>query len=475
MIDTAIIGAGFAGICAAIHLRKAGRSFVVLEKSDGIGGTWRDNTYPGCACDVPSHLYSFSFAPNPRWTRMYAPQPEILDYLERITDEYQLRPHMRFGCELTSAKWDGAAWQLTLANGEKLAARWLVLGVGALSRPAYPEIPGLERFGGKVFHSARWDHSYDFGGKTVAVVGTGASAIQFVPQIVPRVGKLHVFQRTPPWVLPRPDRGIKPLERRLFASAPLLQKLYRYLIYWTSELRVCGFAIDPRLMKLVARLGRSHLSHQVRDPELREKLTPKYLPGCKRILMANDYYPALAQPNVEVVTDSIREITATGVVTCDGKERAIDAILCGTGFRVTDLITPMKVIGRDGVDLNDAWRDGAEAHLGTTVTGFPNMFVLAGPNTGLGHSSMVFMIESQTRYLLDCMRVAGDRTAEVRAEAQAAFNRKLQPRLDGTVWSSGCRSWYLDPNGKNVVLWPGFTFEFWMRTRRIVRNDYRFE
>jgi cation diffusion facilitator CzcD-associated flavoprotein CzcO len=365
-------------------------------------------------------------------------------------------------------------WQLELADGEKLAARWLVFGIGALSRPTYPDIPGLDRFQGKMFHSARWDHSYDLSGKTVAVVGTGASAIQFVPQIVPRVGKLHLFQRTPPWVLPRPDRAITPREQKWFAAAPITQRLYRYWIYWASELRVCGFALDPRLMKLVARLGRWHLSQQVPDHELRKKLTPQYLPGCKRILMANDYYPALSQPHVEVVTDAIREITPRGVLTDDGHERKVDAILCGTGFRVSDLITPMEVIGRDGRDLNACWRDGAEAHLGTTIAGFPNLFLLAGPNTGLGHSSMVFMIESQTRYLMDCMRVAGDKTAEVRAEAQAKFNRKLQPRLDHTVWSTGCRSWYLDKSGKNVALWPGFTFEFWLRTRRIARGDYHF-
>jgi cation diffusion facilitator CzcD-associated flavoprotein CzcO len=474
MMDVAIIGAGFAGICAGIHLKKANKSFVILEKSDGVGGTWRDNHYPGCACDVPSHLYSFSFAQNPRWTRMYAPQSEILEYLERVTDEYGLRPSMRFGKELRRARWDGAAWQLELGDGEKLAARWLVAGVGALSRPSLPDIPGLDRFQGKMFHSARWDHSYDLDGKTVAVVGTGASAIQFVPQIVPRVGKLHLFQRTPPWVLPRPDRAITPRERKWFAALPFTQRAYRYWIYWASELRVCGFTIDPRLMKLVARVGRWHLAKQIPDRELRKKLTPNYLPGCKRVLMANDYYPALAQPHVEVVTDSIREITPRGVVTEDGRERAVDAILCGTGFSVSEYLAPMEVIGRDGVDLNQRWRDGAEAHLGTTVAGFPNLFILAGPNTGLGHSSMVFMIESQTRYLLDCMRVAGDRTAEVRVEAQAKFNRKLQPRLDHTVWSSGCRSWYLDKSGKNVALWPGFTFEFWLRTRRIARRDYHF-
>jgi cation diffusion facilitator CzcD-associated flavoprotein CzcO len=474
MIDTAIIGAGFAGICAAIHLKKEGRSFLVLEKDDGVGGTWRANHYPGCACDVPSHLYSFSFAPNPGWTRWYAPQSEILEYLERVTDEYGLRPQMRLKKELSRAEWDGGAWQLQFTDGEQLRARWLVLGVGALSRPAWPDIPGFHDFTGQVFHSARWDHSYDLAGKTVAVIGTGASAIQFVPQIVPRVARLHLFQRTPPWILPRPDRAITPLERTAFAFLPVSQRLYRYWIYWKSELRVCGFTIDKRLMNWVASVCRRHIANQVRDRELRRKLTPSYLPGCKRVLLANDYYPAVSQPHVELVTDPIRRITPRGVVTDDGRERAVDAILCGTGFRVTDLISPMKIIGRGGVDLNDEWRNGAEAHLGTTVAGFPNLFMLAGPNTGLGHSSMVFMIEAQMRYVVDCMRVAGRRSAEVRADAQAAFNRKLQPRLDHSVWSSGCKSWYLDSNGKNVALWPGFTFEFWLRTRRIARDDYIF-
>jgi cation diffusion facilitator CzcD-associated flavoprotein CzcO len=475
MIDVAIIGAGFAGICAGIHLKKAGRSFVILEKSDGVGGTWRDNHYPGCACDVRSHLYSFSFAPNPRWTRMYAPQGEILEYLERVTDQYQLRPFMRFHKELLRAEWDGSSWQLQMADGEKLAARWLVLGVGALSRPALPDIPGLDRFSGKVFHSARWDHSFALDGKTVAVIGTGASAIQFVPQIVPRVAKLHLFQRTPPWVLPRPDRGISAFERKLFAAAPFFQRLYRWWIYWKQEMFVWPFVFAPNMMQLAAKWGRRHIRRHIADPELRKKLTPKYLPGCKRVLMANDYYPSLAQPHVEVVTDGIREITASGVVTEDGRERGVDAILLGTGFRTTDLVTPMTIRGKNGVDLNQEWQNGAEAHLGTTVAGFPNLFMLAGPNTGLGHSSMVFMIEAQTAYLMDCMRVAGERSAEVRAEAQAKFNRKVQRNLAGTVWSSGCRSWYLDKNGKNVALWPGFTFGFWLRTRHIARRDYLFQ
>jgi cation diffusion facilitator CzcD-associated flavoprotein CzcO len=480
-VDVAIVGAGFAGLCMAIRLQQEGRrSYVVLEKAGGLGGTWRDNHYPGCACDVPSHLYSFSFEPNPGWSRVYAPQAEILAYLERCADRYGVRPHLRFHAEVESAELDerAALWRVRLAGGDEVRARHLVFGMGALSRPAIPAIAGLDRFQGKTFHSAAWDHGYDLEGKTVGVVGTGASAIQFVPRIVPRAGRLHLFQRTPPWIVPRRDHAIDPARQRLFEAAPLTQRLYRYLIYAGLEARGLGFTFDPRIMKLAERIGRAHIRAQIRSPELRRAVTPAYTLGCKRILLADDYYPALEQPNVEVVTEAIREVTPRGVVTADGQERALDALILGTGFRVTDLLTPMRVLGRGGVDVNDAWREGIEAYRGTTIAGYPNLYMLAGPNTGLGHSSMVFMIEAQVDYILACMRALdrrGARSADVLPGAQAAFNRRIQARLGKTVWSSGCRSWYLDANGRNSTLWPGSTVEFWLQTRRMIAGDHVFD
>jgi cation diffusion facilitator CzcD-associated flavoprotein CzcO len=481
-VEVAIVGTGFSGLGMAIRLLEAGeRSFVVLEKADEVGGTWRENHYPGCACDVPSHLYSFSFEPNPRWSRMFAPQAEILAYLKHCADKYGVRPHIRFGAEVVRAEYDErrALWRVQTRKGDSLTARHLVFGVGALSRPLYPKITGIERFQGKAFHSAEWDHGYDLRGKTVGVVGTGASAIQFVPQIVPNVGKLHLFQRTPPWILPKPDRPMRDFEQKLFARAPLAQRLFRYGIYWAMEARAFGFTVDPRVMKVAAAMGKRHIRAQIRDERLRALVTPTYTPGCKRILMADDYYPALAQPHVEVVPEAIAALTERAVITRDGKARSVDALIFGTGFRVADLLTPMKVYGRGGVELNEIWKNGGvSAYLGTTISGFPNLYTLMGPNTGLGHNSMVFMIEAQIHYVMQCMRALsarGARAADVRPRAQASFNARLEPRLQRAVWASGCDSWYLDENGKNSTLWPGFTFEFWLRTRRMKEEDHLFD
>lgn len=476
--DTLIVGSGFSGLGMGIALKKAGRnSFVILEKANGVGGTWRENHYPGCACDVPSHLYSYSFEPYPRWSRMFAEQREILGYLEHCADKYGLRPHLRFGKEVVRAELDEAAalWRVHLRDGEILSARHLVLGIGALHRPAYPDIEGLESFKGKSFHSAEWDDAYDLRGKRVAVIGTGASAIQFVPRIAKQVGKLHLFQRTPPWILPKPDRAIRDWEKKLFGTAPISQLLYRYWIYWVWESRAFGFTIDPRVMNLVAALGRWHIRRQLRDPKLRKLVTPTYTPGCKRILMADDYYPTLERPNVELVTERVAKITPRGVVTADGVEREVDAIIFGTGFKVSEFLTHMQIRGRGGITIDEAWKNGAEAYLGTTVSGFPNLYLLMGPNTGLGHNSMVFMIESQIEYVLRCMRTLdarGAKIADVKQKAQKLFNEHLQRRLSRTVWATGCHSWYLDGAGQNSTTWPGFTFEFWLRTRRFDPKDH---
>ncbi len=478
--DVVVVGTGFAGLGMAIKLKQSGNDdFVVLEKAAAVGGTWRDNTYPGCACDVPSHLYSFSFELNPKWSRMFAPQPEIREYLEHCTTKYGVRPHIRFNSAMTACEFDEAAgfWRVEVNGGEDvLTARSVVAGFGPLSRPAFPSIEGIESFAGKAFHSAEWDGAYDLRGKRVAVVGTGASAIQFVPRIAPDVAKLKLFQRTPPWIVPKPDRRTARLERLLFKRFPRLQQAYRQSIYWRLEGRVLGFTLHPRVMKAAELVARAHIRRQIKDPALRRIVTPDYTIGCKRILISNDYYPALNRDNVEVVTDGIRRITERGVVTADGREHEVDVIIYGTGFKVHDPLRPMNIVGRDGANLADLWGTrGLEAYLGTTVAGFPNFFILVGPNTGLGHNSIVYMIESQVHYVTEALRTMRERDlgwVDVRPDVQAEFNDHLQAKLDGAVWSSGCESWYLDASGKNRTLWPGFTFKFREATGEFRAEDY---
>ncbi|TDP44310.1 flavin-containing monooxygenase [Zavarzinia compransoris] len=478
--DVIVIGTGFSGIGMAIQLKKAGMNdFVVLEKADKVGGTWRDNHYPGCACDVQSHLYSYSFERNPDWSRMYSPQPEIRAYIERTAEKYGVTPHIRYGVTLTGAHFeeDLGLWRLTTATGETITARAVVSGMGALSIPSYPTIKGRDSFKGASFHSQNWDHGYDLKGKRVAVIGTGASAIQFVPAIQPAVGELKLFQRTAPWVMPKPDREIGTLERAANRYVPGFQRTFRELIYWYLEARVFGFAVRPDLMKKMEGLARRYIRKQVKDPALRAKVTPDYTIGCKRVLLSNDYYRSLTQDNVEVVITGIREITARGVVTDDGVEHEVDAIIYGTGFKATDMLSGFSITGIGGEDLNARWkRDGAQAYLGTTTTGFPNLYFLMGPNTGLGHSSMVYMIESQIHYVMEAlklMQAKGYNHLDVKPEVQAAFNRKLTGKLDGTVWNNGgCLSWYRDEQGRNVTLWPDFTFRFRHATARLNPADY---
>jgi cation diffusion facilitator CzcD-associated flavoprotein CzcO len=480
-LRVAIIGAGFSGIGMAIRLRQAGiEDFLVFEKAEDLGGTWWENSYPGCACDVPSHLYSFSFAPNPSWSRTYSPQPEIWEYLRRCSDEFGVSPRIRLGHEVTDASWDEdrRCWRLETSHGV-FEADVLVAGAGLLHRPSIPEFPGQERFEGPAFHSAAWDHSHDLDGRRVAVIGTGASAIQVVPSIQPRVERLHVFQRTAPWIFPRSERSISAAERWLFKRVPIVQRAIRAGVYVMFESRVLGMAYDRRLMRPLEAISRWHLRRQVPDPQLREKLTPTYRMGCKRILVSSEYYPALGQPNVEVVTDAISEIGADSIVTADGREREVDAIVYGTGFEVSNWPTLGFVRGRDGRRITDVWAErGAEAYAGMSVAGFPNMFVLLGPNTGLGHNSVVYMIECQIGYVMDALRTMerqGIATVEVRREAQDAYDAELQTRLGDTVWSSGCASWYLHPSGRNPTIWPGFTWRYRQRTRRFDPAAYRFE
>jgi cation diffusion facilitator CzcD-associated flavoprotein CzcO len=479
-VRVAIIGSGFGGLGTAIRLKQRGMDdFVVLERAGDVGGTWRDNTYPGCACDVQSHLYSFSFAPNPAWSRSFSPQPEIQAYLQRCAREFGILPHVRFHHEVQQAAWDEASrrWHIQTSAGP-VAAQVIVMATGALSEPVIPDLPGLDRFQGAAWHSARWDHGYDLAGKRVAVIGTGASAIQFVPEIQPLVARMHVFQRTPPWILPRHQRALGPREQAVFRRVPAAQRAARGAIYLLREAFIPAFR-HPRAMRLVQKVALRHLRQAIADPELRRKLTPDWTLGCKRVLLSNDYLPALAQPNVEVVTDVIREVRARSIVTADGTERPVDAILFGTGFQPTDPPLARHLRGRGGRTLAEAWAGSPAAHVGTTVAGFPNLFLLMGPNTGLGHTSVVYMIEAQIEHFLGAlehMRRHRIAALEPRPEAQEAFVAAVDRRMTGTVWTSGgCRSWYLDPTGRNSTLWPDFTWRFRRRAARFEPGEYAME
>jgi len=478
--DVAIIGTGFSGIAMGVRLKQAGQhDFAIFEKAHAVGGTWRDNHYPGCACDVQSHVYSFSFAPNPNWSRMFSPQPEIRAYLEACVARFGLREHLRLGHELQRATWMQQAnrWLLEMRNGKRVQARVLVSGMGGLSTPAIPDIEGLDTFEGPVFHSQQWNHEMELTGKRVAVVGTSASAIQFVPRIASKVAHLDVYQRTPPWILPKPDRPVTAFERWIFRRLPFTQLLARGGIYCMLEARAIGFTSYPWMMRIVEKFARRYLAKEVGDVALRDKLTPNYTIGCKRVLMSNDYFKALVRPNVDVVTAGIERVEQDAVVLKDGTRRKVDCIIFGTGFRATDPLPRGVIVGSHGVDIVDAWKDGAEAYLGASVSGFPNLFLLMGPNTGLGHNSMVYIIESQVAYVLDALRrmhQANLQAVDVREDVQRSFNARLQGKFHRSVWNSGgCVSWYLDRrNGKNTTLWPGFTFQFRRATSTFAVEDY---
>jgi cation diffusion facilitator CzcD-associated flavoprotein CzcO len=473
----AIIGSGFAGLGMAIRLKQEGiEDFVVFERAGEVGGTWRENHYPGCCCDVPSHVYSYSFELNPKWERGFAPQAEILAYLKHCAKKYDVRRHIRFDHEVTEAAWDDAnrRWNIKTANGNELTSEILVNAGGALSEPKDPDIPGLDGFTGKTFHSARWEHDYDLDGKVVAVIGTGASSIQFVPAIQPRVKKLHLFQRTPPWVIPRFDHQITKVEHALL-RIPGTPALVRGILYWMLETRVVGFR-RPRIMKMADRVARWHLKRQVSSEELRKKLLPDYVMGCKRILISDDYYPSLDNPNVDVVTSGIKEVKTRSIVTEDGTAREVDAIIFGTGFSVTKPPIAKRLRGKDGRTLAEHWETSMQAYKGTTVPGFPNFVMMTGPNTGLGHNSMVFMIESQLNYVMDALRVLKERgatTFEVRREEVERYGDKLAEEMEGTVWTAGhCQSWYLDDTGRNTTLWPSFSWSFRQSTRKFDPDVY---
>jgi cation diffusion facilitator CzcD-associated flavoprotein CzcO len=478
MTRVAIVGTGFGGLAAAVRLRQAGIEDVVLfEKSDDVGGVWRENTYPGAACDVMSHLYSLSFAPKADWSRRFAPQAEIHQYLRDVARDFGLLPLIRFSTEVRSAAYDEEAnvWRLELSGGGECEADALITATGQLSRPSRPDIPGLDRFRGTLFHSAEWDHDHDLTGERVAVLGTGASAIQFVPEIAPLTSKLHLFQRSAPYVLPKPDGPYDESERRRYARVPGLLRLSRERIYVTNELRSLGFNTEPRLLAGHRARFRKHLEHAVRDPELRRKVTPTDPMGCKRILMSNDWYPALQLPQVEVVTEGIAEIREHSIVTADGTEREVDTIVLGTGFAATEFLAPMRITGSGGRDLHEQWKDGASAYLGTVVPGFPNLFVLYGPNTNLGHNSILVMLEAQIGWVVQAVRALRDRRVgrlDVRAEVAAGFDRWVQERVGHTVFAGGCRSWYLTASGRNTQNWPASTLTFRRRLRRLRLEEF---
>ncbi|WP_280256212.1 flavin-containing monooxygenase [Nocardia wallacei] len=472
-----IIGAGFGGLGMALELQRNGfGAFTILERAADLGGVWRENTYPGAACDVPSPLYSFSFEPRPDWPHRYSGRGDIHDYLRAIADKHRLLERIRFGAEVTEAAFDEATgrWTVRTADGADYTADVVVSAVGQLSRPRLPDIPGRETFAGPAFHSAQWDHSVELTGKRVAVIGTGASAIQFVPAIQPEVARLTLFQRTAAWVVRRTDREYRPVHHTLFRHVPGLRLAQRLWVWCFLEFLSLGLASIPPIRRIATWLGHRALRHDVPDPALRAKLTPDYPVLCKRVLFSNEYYPALTRPNVDVVTTGIAEIVPGGIRTTDGEVHPADVIVYGTGFKGSEFLWPMRVTGRGGVELDRAWTGGARAYLGMAVPGFPNLFLMYGPNTNLGIGSIVYMIECQARYIrhaLSYLAAHPGRGLEVRPAVARAFDEHTQRRLRRTPWTH-CSSWYRNAAGRITNNWPGTVTSYRLRTRRLNPADY---
>lgn len=478
--QVAIIGAGFSGLNMAIRLKESGiTDFIVLERSEDVGGTWRDNSYPGCACDVPSIAYSYSFEQVPDWSRSFAGSAEIQHYIHHCVAKYGLSSWLRFGTGVKKAEFDDKAglWTLTTESNDTITARAVVSAVGGLVNPAYPEIPGMKSFKGALFHTSRWDHGYDLRGKRVAVIGTGASAVQVIPSIQPQVSSLTVFQRTPAWVIPKPDFQIRERTKRFFRRVPVIQRAFRNAIFLASETIMAPLVIlDTPASRVFERYSLSNLRKQVSDPVLREKLTPDFHIGCKRVLISNEYYPALSQPNVELVTDSVSKITPGGVVTRDGRKHDVDAIVLATGFKLDIANAPFEIRGLGGVKLDDIWNQpGSKAYMGMSISGFPNWFVMLGPNTGPGHTSVLVYTEAQAGYILQAVQTLLNRNLRylnVRKQAQDAWHKKIQSRMKYTSWTSGCRSWYLDANGENHTLFPGLASEYVLAASQFKSEKY---
>ncbi len=477
--DVLIIGAGMSGLCAGMRLRQAGmHDFLLLESDSRLGGTWRDNTYPGAACDIPAMFYSFSFELKTDWSRKYPPQEEILAYLEHCADKYALREKIRFNSRVEEARYDEtrALWQVRLAGGDRLQARVLITGTGQLNRPFTPAIEGQDSFAGHSFHSARWDHGHSLRDRDVAVIGNAASAIQFIPHIARQARRVTVFQRSANWMLRRGDRAYTRLERSLFRRLPLLVRLRRARMWLTHELRWPVFARgDSWLGRAIERSALRRMRRAVHDPAMQKKLTPGYPMGCKRILISDDYWEAVNRNNVEIVTEPLRRMTADGLETVDGTRRLADTLIYATGFRTTEFLAPVMIYGRGGLSLDQAWQDGAEAYLGISLPGFPNLFMCYGPNTNLGHNSIIFMIEQQVDYILQClqaMRERGLAALELREAVMADWRRECEQGLAQTVWATGCRSWYQNSAGRITNNWPYSTLTYWWRTRRLQLSDY---
>jgi len=467
-----IVGAGFGGIGAAIELRRHGFSDItILERAADLGGTWFHNTYPGAACDVPSHLYSYSYATRRDWSRLCSPQQEILDYLHGVARDHDVARHVTTDTEVEGCRWDDAErrWTVTSTDGRTWEADAVIVATGQLHGPAYPRIPGVDSFAGTSFHSAEWDHAADLGGKRVAVVGTGASAVQFMPEIAKEAGHVTVFQRSGNWFLPRKNHAYPKPIKALIEHVPGLQALRRRFLFHYGE-SLTAMIRNPRTL---GRLGkaRAHvfMRWQLRDPEVRRKAWPDYTFGCKRILFSSHWLPALQRPNVELVTDAVTGITPAGVVTADGLEREVDVLIWGTGFKTTDFMFPMEIVGASGRTLREEWADGAHAHLGMTIPGFPSLFVMYGPNTNTSGGSIIVYLEAQAAYIRQALQLVRSRVAaaiDVRPEVEAASDRAVQARFEGTAWTQ-CDSWYRDESGRIVANWPGYMREFLEQTRTL--------
>ncbi|MFV5382194.1 flavin-containing monooxygenase [Acinetobacter towneri] len=478
--QVAIIGAGFGGLAMAIRLLQRNiHNFVILEKSNEVGGTWRENQYPGAACDVQSHLYSLSFAPKTDWSKRYAEAPEIFQYIQDVVQQFNLREYCQFNSEVVHTEYHekDCVWHVALKDGRQLSCQYLVFASGPLHVPQIPHIKGIEKFQGKVFHSSQWDHQYNLNSKVVASIGTGGSAIQYIPEITPQVKQLYVMQRTAAWVIPRDERKYLNIEKKLFKQADWFRKLHRARLYWSNESRAIPI-MQPSVMKYTQKLAEAFIRFQVKDKQLAQKLTPDYIMGCKRILVSNKYFPTFNRDNVELVTDAIQELTADSIITKDGKMRKIDCLIYGTGF-ITDpriYLQPFSCIGEHGVELKQAWKDGAESYYGISHKGFPNLFQLLGPNTVLAHNSVIFMIESQVDYILQMMDLVAQSQSNaivVKDQVQDQFNHDVQDMLNNTVWQSGCVSWYQQDGGKNFALWPTYTWKYWLKTKSLHPSDFR--